>query len=291
MVLHPRDARMLNDLHRQEIRDFVTGQRLADLVAGQSRGAGSRPTRLPRVVLVVTVFIAALLALTAQHVASGAAQADTPAAISGESFVGAWRFTDLGFDLPSLATLTADGNVLVSNLPVEAVPPELDVEMLLLSGGHGVWEAAGEDRATFTFVYLYVDETGTFQSSATLSGALELTDDAQSLSGEYGFEVHEPEGAVVHSYTGAIEGARIGIVPMAEIAATVGTPASLRRLRPQRSAELRSLLLKAALRDHAGGCTPCGRLRLCPRSQGLGDGLRERQRAPSLPRRGKWPLS
>jgi hypothetical protein len=162
MVLHPRDARMLNDLHRQEIRDFVTGQRLADLVAGQSRGAGSRPTRLPRVVLVVTVFIAALLALTAQHVASGAAQADTPAAISGESFVGAWRFTDLGFDLPSLATFTADGNVFVSNLPVEAVPPELEVQMLLLSGGHGVWEAAGEDRAAFTFAYLYVDETGTY---------------------------------------------------------------------------------------------------------------------------------
>jgi hypothetical protein len=98
--------------------------------------------------------------------------------------------------------------------------------MLLLSGGHGVWEAAGEDRATFTFVYLYVDETGMFQSSATLSGALELTDDAQSLSGEYGFEVREPEGTVVHAYAGSIRGTRIGIVPVAEMLASAETPAS-----------------------------------------------------------------
>jgi hypothetical protein len=162
MDMHPRDARMLNDLHRQEIRDFVTAQRQADLVAGQSRRTGSRPTRLPHVVLVVAVCIAALLSLAAQRAASGAAQADMPATASEESFVGAWRFTDLGFDLPSLVTMSADGNFLLSNLPVEAVPPELDVEMLLLSPGHGVWEAAGSDRANFTFVYLYVDETGTY---------------------------------------------------------------------------------------------------------------------------------
>ena len=51
---------------------------------------------------------------------------------------------------------------------------------------------------------------------------MELADDGQALSGEYGFEVHEPEGAVVHSYTGAIEGARIGIVPMARRALDPG---------------------------------------------------------------------
>ena len=71
-----------------------------------------------------------------------------------------------------------------------------------------------------------MDETGTYQSSATLSGVLELADDGQALSGEYGFEVREPEGTVVHAYTGAVEGTRIGITAMAEIAATDGTTAS-----------------------------------------------------------------
>ena len=127
MVMHPRDARMLNDLHRQEIRDFVTGQRQVDLVAGQSRRAEVRSKRLPNLVLVVAMVIAALLGLTAQHAASGAAQADTPATTQGVGFVRAWRFTDLGFDLPSLVTMAADGNLLLSNLPVEPVPPEWDV--------------------------------------------------------------------------------------------------------------------------------------------------------------------
>ena len=71
-----------------------------------------------------------------------------------------------------------------------------------------------------------MDETGTYQSSATLSGVLELADDGQALSGEYGFEVREPEGTVVHAYTGAVEGTRIGIIPMETMAATPGAPAS-----------------------------------------------------------------
>ncbi|MGH2616152.1 MAG: hypothetical protein ACRDJC_12990 [Thermomicrobiales bacterium] len=218
MVMHPRDVRMINDRHRREILEFVTRERLAARACGQVRRTGSRPQRLPNLVLVVALLIAALVGLTALHTVSGAAQVDTPAAASGDRFVGAWRFTDLAFDLPSLATFTTDGNLFVSNLPVEAVPPEMDIRMLLLSPGHGAWEAASEDRANFTFVYLYVDETGTFQSAATLSGVLELANDGQALRGEYGFEVREPEGTVVHSYTGAIEGTRIGIVPMDEIA-------------------------------------------------------------------------
>jgi hypothetical protein len=55
---------------------------------------------------------------------------------------------------------------------------------------------------------------------------LELADEEQALSGEYAFEVREPEGTVVHSYTGSVEGTRIDIVPMEEMAASSGTPAS-----------------------------------------------------------------
>lgn len=226
MVPHPNDIVTLHNLNRQELLDRAARERRADLAAGQSQRADLRRMRLPGFVLMVSLVIAALFGVAAQHAASGAAQADTRVTTQGDGFVGAWRFTDLGFDLPSLVTMTADGNLLLSNLPVEPVPDELDVEMLLLSGGHGVWEAAGADRANFTFVYLYVDETGTFQSSATLSGALEITDDGQALSGEYAFEVRQPEGTVVHAYTGAVEGTRIGLIPMEELAATVGTPSS-----------------------------------------------------------------
>ena len=119
MVMHPQDICMLVDLHRQEMLDVASRERLAALAVEQSRHAGSQPKRLPNLVLVVATLIAVLLGLTAQHAASGAAQADTATATQGDGFVGAWRFTDRGFDLPSLATLTFDGNLLVSNPPVE----------------------------------------------------------------------------------------------------------------------------------------------------------------------------
>ena len=215
--MHLNDVFATSDQRRKEMLDFVTRDRLAALAGAQSRRAGRRPNPLPGFGLVIALFIAAIFGLTAQLAASGAAQADPPAAIGGDGFVGGWRFTDLNFDVPSLVTFATDGNVFVSNLPVEPVPQELDVQMLLLSPGVGVWEAVAEDRAAFTYVYLYADETGTFQSSATLSGVLEIADDGQTLGGEYAFEVREPEGTVVHSYTGAVEGTRIGIIPMAEM--------------------------------------------------------------------------
>jgi hypothetical protein len=215
--MHLNDVFATSDQRRKEMLDFVTRDRQAGLASDQSRRAGRRPQPLPGFGLAIALVIAAMFGLTAQLAASGAAQADPPAATGGNSFVGGWRFTDLNFDVPSLATFTADGNVFVSNLPVEPVPPELDVQMLLLSPGVGVWETAGEDRAAFTYVYLYADETGTFQSSATLSGMLEIAEDGQALSGEYAFEVREPEGTVVHSYTGTVEGTRIDIIPMAEM--------------------------------------------------------------------------
>lgn len=93
----------------------------------------------------------ALLGALVMPVASSAQEA-TPTATSGDSFVGAWQFTTFG--TPSLGTFTADGNFIVSSLPVEPVFEGADFEMLLLRRGHGVWEATGDTTADFTFAYL-----------------------------------------------------------------------------------------------------------------------------------------
>lgn len=158
--------------------------------------------------------------------------------------MGAWRFTDLGFDLPSLATMTEDGNLLLSNLPVEPVPAEMDARMLLLTSGHGVWEAAGEDRATFTFVYLYADETGAFQSAATLSGMLKLADDGQALRGEYGSRCASPRGRRCMRSPGPSRGRASASFPW---------PRSPWRLPQSGSAPCCSRLLAADLIDLAVG--------------------------------------
>jgi hypothetical protein len=144
---------------------------------------------------------------------------------ASDGFVGAWWFTNATGDLPSLGTFTADGNFILSNLPTEPLYEGAPFEILLLSGGHGVWEATGEDTAAFTYVYLYADDTGAFQSSTIISGTLELGADGQALSGEYAFQVSQPDGTLIHAERGMIEATRIGIIPMDGLA-PAATPAS-----------------------------------------------------------------
>ncbi len=152
------------------------------------------------------------------------AQESAPTATSGDDLVGAWWFTNVTIDLPSLGTFTADGNFILSNLPTEPVYEGAPFEMLLLSGGHGVWEPTGDNTAAFTFVYLYADDTGTFQSSTTIGGTLELGADGQTLSGEYAVQVNLADGTVLHADRGTIEATRIGIITMDELAPPAGTP-------------------------------------------------------------------
>lgn len=152
-----------------------------------------------------------------------AAQEDETTA--GDGFVGAWQFTDVVLGLPSIGTFTADGNLIISNLPVEPLYEGADFDILLLSASHGVWESTGDNTADFTFMYLYVNDRGEFESSTTISGTLELSADGQTLTGEFAFQVSQPDGTVVHADRGAIEGTRISIIPMEELA-PAATPAT-----------------------------------------------------------------
>lgn len=176
-----------------------------------------------RLLLSVSFVVVLLLGLFSVGDFRTTAQEGT-SATAGDGFVGAWWFTDLTLGIPSLGTFTADGNVILSNLPTEPVFEGADFEILLLSGGHGVWQATGENTADFTFTYLYVSETGEFQSSTTISGTMELGPDGRTLSGEYAFQVSQPDGMIVHADRAAIEATRIVILPMDELAPPDGTP-------------------------------------------------------------------
>ncbi|MBA2470014.1 MAG: hypothetical protein H0V37_11470 [Chloroflexia bacterium] len=176
-----------------------------------------------RPLLSVSFVIVLLLGLLSVSGLRTAAQEGSPTASAGDGFVGAWWFTDVTLGLPSLGTLTADGNVILSPLPTEPLYEGAPFAILLLSGGHGVWDVTGENTADFTFVYLYADDSGAFQSSTTISGTLELGDDGQTLNGEFAFQVSQPDGTVIHADRGAIDGTRISLIPMDDLA-PAGTP-------------------------------------------------------------------
>ena len=174
----------------------------------------------------VSFVIVLFLGLLGVSGLSTTAQEEVPTATSSDGFVGAWWLTEIAIDLPSLGTFTTDGNFVLSPLPTEPLYEGAPFEILLLSGEHGVWEATGENTAAFTYVHLYADDTGAFQSSTTISGTLQLGADGQTLSGEYAFQVSQPDGTVIHADRGMIEATRIGIIPMDDLAPPAGTPAA-----------------------------------------------------------------
>ncbi len=109
------------------------------------------PRRSAFVVLGAALLVGAV-ALDRAPGTTTAAQEGTPAATAGAGFVGAWRLTDVGFEFPSLGTFSADGNLVVSPLPTEPLAEGTPIEMLLLSGGHGVKERAAMGPTELTAV-------------------------------------------------------------------------------------------------------------------------------------------
>lgn len=176
-----------------------------------------------RLLVPVSIVSIMLLGLFATVRLDTTAQEST-SATAESAFVGAWRFTDLTLGTPSLGNFMADGNFVLSNLPTEPLYEGANFNILLLSTGHGVWEATGDNTADFTFSYLYVNDRGEYESVTTISGTFELAPDGQTLSGEIAFEVRQPEGTIVHASRGMLEGTRINIIPMDQLVPADGTP-------------------------------------------------------------------
>lgn len=61
MVPHPSDVLALHDMNRRELLARAARERLADVACARPARAGAWPMRLPGVVLVVALAVAALL--------------------------------------------------------------------------------------------------------------------------------------------------------------------------------------------------------------------------------------
>ncbi len=158
-------------------------------------------------------------------VSSGVVGADEMT--SDHAVVGSWRFMAGGAagtpaGDPTLATFAPDGSLILTGRAVRPALPGMPFKFVHFSTGHGTWEATDERSAAFTIVHLRSDESGNFRGTVTVSGALEISDDGQTISGVETFTVADPTGKVLSAFPDALEGTRILLEPMAE----VGTPAA-----------------------------------------------------------------
>jgi hypothetical protein len=93
------------------------------------------------------------------------------------------------------------------------------------SPGIGTWEAADTTTAAYTVEVLLADAEGTFLGRLAVDGTHTVSDDGQTMRGEYAYDVLDPAGTVLFSAAGTEEGTRITI-GSTMIASPEATPAT-----------------------------------------------------------------
>lgn len=170
--------------------------------------------------------LSALSCLLIAGLIAGAAWSGAAATSAGSGFVGAWRNTVTDSGQPpilSLATLAADGTLLVADPPVTPAGPGGPDKLDFASAGHGTWTSTGDRTLTFTFLELHANEQGAFTGIVTVRGTGQLSADGNALTGAFTFDVTDPTGKVVFASDGTYHGTRIVVEPMGTPMATPGS--------------------------------------------------------------------
>jgi hypothetical protein len=136
--------------------------------------------------------------------------------------VGSW-LTNVEFDgdntsLTSLMTFFADGAVMVANAgQFPGLPPASGV---FFTGGHGAWEATGDQTVDATFVFLTLNNTGSLASIDTSRTSVEVDETGSGFTGTAVIDLTGPGGDVPGAARSTFTGSRIRVSPMDAAAAT-----------------------------------------------------------------------
>lgn len=144
-------------------------------------------------------------------------QTDTPA------ILGSWQLMGVGApgtppEDPILATFSADGTAIISARVVRPALPGMPFAFIHFSTGHGSWEANQDGTTSFTVVHLGSDESGVFRGTPTFSGTLTVGSDGQMVAGDATYTVRDPSGAVQSTIPTPLNGQRIVVEPLGEVA-------------------------------------------------------------------------
>lgn len=174
--------------------------------------------------MVLITMLATLLTAMLGHAPQSMAQ-DDASDPEEQGFVGSWH---VGFVIDgqprasNLISFTSDGLILHSNQATTQTGSGVPADVVFQSGGHGVWTSSGERTADITFMLLQSDADGNDLGTRTIRGTLELDESGDAWSGTYTATVADAEGEVLQVSEGMVEGTRIVVEPMEELA----TPAS-----------------------------------------------------------------
>ena len=124
--------------------------------------------------------------------------------------VGSWRVgVAVGgvSGLTNLATLSADGTMVVAFPSPTPAPPGASHRLEYWTPAIGSWTAGSDGKATMTFVALGADETGAAVGTHTVRATVEVA--ADGWHGPFTIEIAAADGTVQTSLSGTVTATRI----------------------------------------------------------------------------------
>jgi hypothetical protein len=124
--------------------------------------------------------------------------------------VGSWSISvseSDGSPTRALFTFGADGTLVTAEHPV--VTPPGAPGAIFTSSGHGAWNAAGPDAASFTYLGFGSDGQGNLFAVVTFRGNVVLDMDRHTLKGEMTATIDDPQGNTMAMFPMTLEGSRI----------------------------------------------------------------------------------
>jgi hypothetical protein len=139
--------------------------------------------------------------------------------MADSGIVGSWQVAVTIPGVPqtitNLATINADGTMVVAfGTPVAAAPGQ-DHKLEFYSAALGSWRALDDGSIAMTFVSLGTDETGKPVGTHAVSARVTLAADQQSWSGPFRISMASAVGTALGSVDGTTNATRIAAEPPA----------------------------------------------------------------------------
>jgi hypothetical protein len=126
--------------------------------------------------------------------------------------VGSWRVAvDVGHvhGPTNLATLSADGTVLVAFPSPTPAAPGAGHQLEYWTPAVGSWQPSGDRGATMVFEALGVDEHGAAIGTHTITATVDADAGGQGWSGPFTITIAGPDGATMATVSGTVTATRI----------------------------------------------------------------------------------
>jgi hypothetical protein len=108
-----------------------------------------------------------------------------------------------------LVSFTGDGVAMRTAPLQQAAPPALGTERMFISTTHGVWARNADGTMGITFVGFAFDDTGKFLAMQRIRVAVRVNDTQDGFTGPFTTDFIGPDGQILASSTGTVQGTRI----------------------------------------------------------------------------------